>query len=155
MITLGRLPPPSASTTCWGTSNPLMGSAGSTRARNFMICSSRLVASSLCPVLVAQLTHSAGGAPERALSLPEIGQAPLEQMRFCVVVDKYQRALVGRAGLVVPAETVQQLGAGGMQVMEVLQRERVEDPKPCFGPLLLRDRDRPVELHHGRARHAR
>src|SRR5262245_30988276 len=39
MVTFGRLPPPSASTTFSGTSNPLMGSGGSTSVRNFMICS--------------------------------------------------------------------------------------------------------------------
>jgi hypothetical protein len=39
IVTLGRLPPLSASTTSWGTTNPFMGSGGSTCARNFMIYS--------------------------------------------------------------------------------------------------------------------
>jgi hypothetical protein len=43
MITLGRLPAPSASTTCGGTFSPLMGWFGSTWDRNFTVCSCPLV----------------------------------------------------------------------------------------------------------------
>src|SRR5215475_12337833 len=43
MVTAGRLPPPSASTTSGGTSRPRMGSGGSTQDRNFIICSCQLV----------------------------------------------------------------------------------------------------------------
>jgi hypothetical protein len=45
MVTLGRGPAPSASTTCWGTSSPRMGSAGSTWVRNLMVCSRPLAGS--------------------------------------------------------------------------------------------------------------
>jgi hypothetical protein len=37
IVTRGRWPPPSASTTSGGTSSPRMGSGGSTWARNFML----------------------------------------------------------------------------------------------------------------------
>src|SRR5262249_8378787 len=156
MITRGRLPPPSLSTNCAGTSNPLMGSAGSARARNLMICSSRLVGSSP-RVPFGSLSHDIplSALLGRASLVPELGQAPLEQAPFCVVVDQRQRALIGGASLAVAAEAVQQPGASGMQIVEVLQRERLENPKPRVRPLRLGDRDRPVELHHRRACHAR
>ena len=44
IVTLGRLPPPSASTIPGGTSSPLIGSGGSTQARR-LILSSRHLAS--------------------------------------------------------------------------------------------------------------
>jgi hypothetical protein len=37
MVTAGRLPPSSASTTAEGTSKPRMGSGGSTWVRNFIV----------------------------------------------------------------------------------------------------------------------
>src|SRR6516225_4161932 len=43
MVTAGRLPPPSPSTTSGGISRPLIGSGGSTYDRNFIICSCHLV----------------------------------------------------------------------------------------------------------------
>src|SRR5262245_18651173 len=63
MVTGGRLPPPSASTSSGGTSKPLMGSGGSTCDRNFIICSCSLVSSSLCGC--ADLPTQSGAASHR------------------------------------------------------------------------------------------
>jgi hypothetical protein len=62
----------------WGTSKPLMGSFGSTWARNFMVCSCCLVSASL-RVQFRSLDDS---------FVPEFGQTPLEQAPFGVVVNQ-------------------------------------------------------------------
>src|SRR5207302_1183578 len=75
----------------------------------------------------------------------ELDQSPLQQAPLSVVMDEPERAFVRRAGLGAPAEASQQLPAGGVEVVEVLQRQRVEDLKSRFGALRLGDRNRSVE----------
>jgi hypothetical protein len=66
-------------------------------------------------------------------------------------VDQGQGSAVGLAGLLRATETPQQLAAGGVQVVVVLQGEAVDDLQARLGTLRLGDRDRSVQLDDGRA----
>src|SRR6516165_7161192 len=81
MITAGRLPPPSASTTSGGTSRPLMGSGGSTYDRNFIICSCHLVSARRAAVL--RHPAQSGAASHATTSGPVKGPASLPSVSRC------------------------------------------------------------------------
>ena len=96
MVTAGRLPPPSASTTSGGTSRPLMGSGGSTYDRNFIICSCRLVSTRRAGAL--RRPARSGAASHATPSGPVKSPDGLPTMSRCDPVPRGQtpRSLTGR-----------------------------------------------------------
>src|SRR5215218_3915383 len=90
------------------------------------------------------LTTTAPGSFGRPLA--ELGQPPLEEAPLGRVVDQGQGPVERLAGLLGAPETAQQLAAGRVQVVAVLQVEAVGGLQARLGALGLGDRDRPGGL---------
>ena len=84
----------------------------------------------------------------------ELVDPPLEETPLRLAACELERALVGGAGLVGSSEAPQQFGAGRVQILVVVERDRVDDRQRRRRPLDLGDRDSPVQLHHRRAGYA-
>src|SRR5438270_12142287 len=87
----------------------------------------------------------------RSSLMVELGQPPLEQAPLGVVVDECKRAAVGVARLLGAAKAPQQLTPGRVDVMEVRQREAVDDREPRLGTLHLGDSHGPLQPDARRA----
>jgi hypothetical protein len=88
---------------------------------------------------------------ESARNESQLGDAPLEKAPLRLRVRKLERPPVGGPGLLRASKAQEQLGAGRVQVLVVVEREGVDDRECRLWPLDLGNGDRAVELHHRRA----
>src|SRR5689334_16009902 len=95
-------------------------------------------------------TGRAGGDSEPS----ERADAALEEAPLRLVAGQLERTLVRGAGLIGAPDPAQEVGAGRMEVLVVVQRQRVDDPERRLRARDLGDGDRPVQLHDRRAGHA-
>jgi hypothetical protein len=64
-----------------------------------------------------------------------------------VLCGHFERATVGESGLGVAAEASQEVGAGGVEVAVVVERELVDNFERGLGAVDLGDRDCAVHFH--------
>src|SRR5205814_8088494 len=69
---------------------------------------------------------SSGSSSDSALFLKR-GETPLEEAPLCFRVHERERAFVRRAGVVDPAQAAEQVGAGGVEVVVLVELEPVGD----------------------------
>src|SRR5262245_63813602 len=81
----------------------------------------------------------------------KLGESLFEEAALAVGVDKLERAFIGCAGLVGSAESAQDLGAGCVQVVVVVELEPVGERERGFDLSGFGERGRLVELDDGRA----
>jgi hypothetical protein len=77
----------------------------------------------------------------RAWSGCQLGEPAFEEASFGTVVGEVPGMSIGRARLIGPPESSQQLGPGGVQVAEVVETEAVDDTQAGLGSFGLGDGD--------------
>jgi hypothetical protein len=81
----------------------------------------------------------------------ELGEALLEEASLGVGVHELERAFVGGARLLEAVEAAQELGAGRVQVVVLVEFEALDEREGAFGVSRLGHGGGFVQLHDGRA----
>src|SRR5262245_27593118 len=90
------------------------------------------------------------GAPA-ATGSAELGEAAFEEGSLRIRAHQLERALVRCPRLVVPAQAVQQLGAGRVEIVVRVELEAVDQRQRLLGLAGFRDGSRAVQLDDRRA----
>src|SRR5947209_18399366 len=116
----------------------LLGGCGSRWARRYDIGASS-------QAVVVPTTNGRPGWGQRALQL---GDASLQEALLGRRARELERTLVRRARLVVTTEAAQELRPRRVQVLVVVELQRLDDSQSLLGRASLRDCDCAVELDH-------